>query len=330
MANHQPTFLDPRCLGHEILRQGGVIGVEGLEFSRLDVQALNTAAEGTDPDVAPLVFSDRPDVVIEQCPFRVRCNIIMGMAIGNVNETAIVGTKPYRAVLGRIRGNHDVGSKTVVGLVKYLGLTCLRIILDDTTVVGAQPVVALMVFRRGVDITQLQRLEANHFLDILVQSVTVGGNPHAAVVVEQQVFTRVLTERGGIELVVLKLLHFLALGVDNEKSFMVCDNPHPTTLVHTDIPYLQRIGQRIDAQCCQIAVQRVVPPLLFLIKDKQVGRDNPEVVVLVGIDVISLIGFSTMGLWEIVAPQHLAFFTVKRYQFTHTGNHQQLSVPFSA
>ena len=58
VANHQPTLLDPRCLGHEVFGQIGVIGIIGLELARLHVETLHTTTQGTNPDVAPLILSD--------------------------------------------------------------------------------------------------------------------------------------------------------------------------------------------------------------------------------------------------------------------------------
>ena len=126
-----------------------------------------------------------------------------------------------------------------MGLVIHGALTRLWVVFYNASVIRTQPIIALMVFRGGVDITQLQGTEAQHLLNVLVQSVTIGSYPHAAVLIQHQVLGGVLAQRGGIKLIVLKLLHLLRLRVYHKESLVVSHNPYPATLVHTYVPHLQ-------------------------------------------------------------------------------------------
>ena len=165
------------------------------------------------------------------------------MPIVDMDQTTIIGTKPYRSVTGAIRCHHNIGGKATTRLIVDFRLARLGIILNNTSVIGTQPVVALRIHCRGIDIAQLQRLETDHLLYILVNTVTIGGNPHAAVLVEHQMLGRILTERGGVELIVHELFHFLAFRINHKQALMVGRHPYPPTIIHTDIPHLKGIRQ---------------------------------------------------------------------------------------
>ena len=82
-------------------------------------------------------------------------------------------------------------------------------------VVRSQPVVARQILCRGVDITQFQCFEAQHLLYILVDAITIGRNPHTAVLVKHQALGRILTQGCLVKLIVEEVLHLLGLRVDD-------------------------------------------------------------------------------------------------------------------
>ena len=96
---YQPALLDPSHRCHEVLIEVCVIRAPGLKLTRLAVQSLNTITQRTDPDVAPLILSHRPDIVIQQTVVGTRDQIVFHTTVGiNLDQTAIIGTKPKGTV----------------------------------------------------------------------------------------------------------------------------------------------------------------------------------------------------------------------------------------
>ena len=239
VAHQQPASLDPVDGGHEILAQRGVIGAPGGELSRLAVQPLHAVAERPQPDVAPLVLGHRPDIVVEQSVLGPRGQDVSDAAAGgNLDQSAVIGAKPERAVAGAVGGHHRVGCETC-RLVDELALLGPGVVLDDTLVVRSQPVGAILTLDGGVDVTQLDVADAGHLLDILVETVAIGADPHVSRMVEHQMLDRILAQGGIVVLVVQKLLDLLGLEVYDDESLMVGGQPHPSAMVHLGIPQHQ-------------------------------------------------------------------------------------------
>ena len=100
MTGYQPAFLDPSHGCHEVLVEVRVIRTPDTELTRLAVEALHTVTQRTDPDVAPLVLSHRPDVIIQQPVISTCHQIVLDTAIGvDLNQTAVIGAKPERTVV---------------------------------------------------------------------------------------------------------------------------------------------------------------------------------------------------------------------------------------
>ena len=243
MTGYQPAFLDPVHRRHEVLVQVRVIGTPGTELTRLAVEPLHTVTQRTDPDVAPLVLSHRPDVIIQQAVIGTRHQIVLDTAIGiNLDQTAIIGTKPECTVVRTIARHHHVRGKAA-RLVDQFSRLGFGIVFDDTAVVGTQPVSAVLSLHCRVDITQLDGPDTRWTLDILVQTVTIGTDPHVTRLVEHQALHRILTERGLVVLIIQELLDLLVFEIHDNKALMVGDKPHPVALVHDHIPHLQVLRQ---------------------------------------------------------------------------------------
>ena len=249
VSGYQPALLDPTHRRHEVLVQVRVIRTPDTELTRLAVESLHTVTQRTDPDVAPLVLGHRPDVIIQQTVIGTRHQIVLDTAIGiNLYQTAVIGTKPERTVVRAITRHHHVRSKAA-RLVDQFSRLGFGIKFDDTAVVGTQPVHAVLTFHRGVDITEFDGPDTRGTLDILVQTVTIGTDPHVTRLVEHQSLRRILTERGLVELVVQELLDLLVVEIHDDEPLMVGGKPHPVALVHDHIPHLQILRQTRNTVC---------------------------------------------------------------------------------
>ena len=76
--------------------------VDGAELTRFGREALHTTTQGTHPDVAPPILGNRPDIIVEQLAIGIGHGVVLGLSVGKMNQSAIIGTKPYRAILGAI------------------------------------------------------------------------------------------------------------------------------------------------------------------------------------------------------------------------------------
>ena len=289
--------------------------VDGAELSGFGREALHTTTQGSHPDVAPLILGNRPDIIVEQLAIGIGHGVVLGLSVGKVNKSAIVGTKPYRAILGTTAGYHHIAGKAAARLIVHLDLASGRQVFDDTTVVGTKPPVAGSIHTGGVHVAHLQGIEAQEFLDILVQAVAIAANPHVARAVEHQLFRSVLADRGGVVLVMDEVLDLTTLHVDDKDTHVVGSQPHPTALVHAHIPHLETCWQRGYAILCQIIVEMGVPFLILLVVHKHMAHvQHPVVAMLIHIAVIGLTRLSAIQLHKVVALDNLALLAIDNHQ----------------
>ena len=229
--------------------------VDGLELTRLGRELLHTTAKSAEPDVAPLILGYRPYIIIKQLAVGIGHGIVLDLTIGDVNQSAVICTEPHRAILSAMAGHHNIRGYVEANLVEDLGLARRAYIFYYTTVIGTEPVVAGSIDSGGVDIAQLEGVEAHEFLDVLVQAVTIAGYPHVTALIEHELLLRVLADRRGVELIVDKLLYLGVLGVDDIDAVVVGSQPYPASLVHADIPCLKVGCQRSDAEGGEIIVE---------------------------------------------------------------------------
>ena len=142
--------------------------VDGTEAPCLWRQALHTTTQGAQPDVASLILGYRPDIIVEQLSVGIRHGVVFGLSVDEVNQSAIIGTKPHRAILGSTAADHHIAGKAAARLVVHLGLASGWQVFHDAPVIGTEPPVACHINTGGVDIAHLQGIEAQEFLDILV------------------------------------------------------------------------------------------------------------------------------------------------------------------
>ncbi len=95
VTHHEPALGIPGGCGHKVLGHGRVMRVDGAELTCFGREALHATTQGSHPDVAPLILGNRPDVVIEQFSAGIRHGVVPGLSVVKVNQSAIVGTKPY-------------------------------------------------------------------------------------------------------------------------------------------------------------------------------------------------------------------------------------------
>ena len=129
--------------------------VDGAELTCFGREALHTTTQGSHPDVAPLILGNRPDIVIEQLAIGIGHGVVPGLSVGKVNESTIIGSEPYRAILGATAGYHHIAGKAAAGLIIDLGLASGWQVFDDTTVVGTKPPVAGSIHTGGVHVAHL-------------------------------------------------------------------------------------------------------------------------------------------------------------------------------
>ena len=135
----------------------------------------------------PAVFGDAPHIVRRQ-PATLFRPVVDNSGFGRVasrryaaHQASIIGPKPHGAVAGIAGTHHDVGTQgTVLGSILPNHLAALRVVDQDTPVVGTNPVVAMAVFRNSIDVAQLNTIQAGHALHVLVGTILVSAYPHTA------------------------------------------------------------------------------------------------------------------------------------------------------
>ena len=186
-----------------------------------------------------------------------------------------------------------------------------------------------MVFDSSVDIAHLKVLDSSLFLDILVQSVSIGTHPHIAIFVEQHLFDRVFTDRGLIELVVHKAPCLLRVHIDNPQALMVGTKPEPVTLIFLHHPSQQVFWYSLNALRTKEAVDGIIPFLFFLaINEAHGGRQDPDVSMIIDIQIILALFLSSILTHIRVFPDHLSARTINCHQVTVTGRHDEQVVIF--
>ena len=230
-AHHQPAFLRPLDGGQVVAGYLRVLRVPGDEFLGLGVEHLQAAAEGAEPDAVPLILRQGPDAVVGQTAGRslivhhrhLRGITARGDAVGH---TAVIGAKPHGAVAGCPGAYHDVaGHRAVILRDAVHHLVGLGVIDDDTGIIAAHPVVAVLVFADGVDVAQFHTPQARQASHVLVETVLIGTNPDTAVARLVDVAERIVANRRLVVLVVLELLPLLALQVYHDQSLVVASQP---------------------------------------------------------------------------------------------------------
>ena len=71
------------------------MGIERLELACLHRQFLDTATQGTNPNVAPLILGDRPYIVIKQLTASIGHGVVFYLSVGDVDKSTIICTKPH-------------------------------------------------------------------------------------------------------------------------------------------------------------------------------------------------------------------------------------------
>ena len=178
-----------------------VVCREGPLRTSIFVDAHSTTTQHSYPDVAPLILSDAPDIVRHQRAAWVRRTIILPLAVLVAQDTALIRTEPQAAVLCGVAAHDDVAGHTETVLRElFHRLQCLRVHLNDTAVVAPNPVVAILVFRDGVDVADGHALKVRHRLKAHGHTVLIAGEPHTAQLVEVQMFDGIVRQRGLVAL----------------------------------------------------------------------------------------------------------------------------------
>ena len=184
-------------------------------------------------------------------------------------ESSIVGAEPHATVAGTTTTYHDVTYHRTVGCRIMANLFVrLRVIHDDTVLVAAYPVVAVLILTNRIDIAQLQTTDTGQTFHILVDTIFIGAYPDISVVVLVDVTQGIVADRRLIRLTVGKLFPLLILQVNDYQSLMVRSYPYPPSGVNLDIPYLQLVGKVGKSFGFEIIYHGTVPAILFLDIDK--------------------------------------------------------------
>ena len=101
MGHQEPSLLGFANRVDIVARQRRVFHAEGLHAPRMLVDTLYAATQLTKPDIAPQVLTHRPDIIdVESCRVA-RGYDIRNMSVLNMYQTALISTKPHRAVACR-------------------------------------------------------------------------------------------------------------------------------------------------------------------------------------------------------------------------------------
>ena len=122
-----------------------------------------TATEHTCPDVTPTVFCDAPDVIGHQSTARVSGAVVAPLAVLILQDTALIRAEPQAAILSRITAYDDITGHAEPPFRECInGLQGLGVQLDDTAIITANPVIALLVLADGIDITDIETDKVRH------------------------------------------------------------------------------------------------------------------------------------------------------------------------
>ena len=80
--------------------QTRIADTEGAHLAGIFVDALHTGSQRTYPDIAPHVFTQRPDIIGLKTGGIVRCQDVRHLTVLDADDTAFEGAKPHRAVTG--------------------------------------------------------------------------------------------------------------------------------------------------------------------------------------------------------------------------------------
>ena len=193
------------------------------------------------------------------------CCLAIGIMGDTTCQTTVISAKPQTAVTGFIGTHHDITEHRTVGcrIVSHL-LTTLRIIDDDTTIVGSQPVIAVIVLAYSVDVTQFQILHAARTFLIHVDTILIRADPYQAVFVQIDVTQRVIADGRLVELAVHELSHGMMSQVKHQQAFMVGSTPDTSSVVNLHIPYHQGIRHMLYLVLPEEFAQALYPALLFV------------------------------------------------------------------
>ena len=115
----------------------------------------------------------------------------------------------------------------------------LRIIHQDTLVVGTHPIIADLIFAGGCDIAQIDTLQTGETLDILVDTVLIGAYPYTTVVSPIDVSKGVIADGSLVELIVHELLPLFVLHINDHHRIVVAHQPKPVVVIDKETPNLK-------------------------------------------------------------------------------------------
>ena len=71
-----------------------------------------------------------------------------------------------------------------------------------------------------------------------------------------------------VQLVVQELAHLMVLRIDNQKTLVVCGEPHPPLTVKLHVPHLQFFRQTFNLMLLQVVLDASNPLVLLLELDE--------------------------------------------------------------
>ena len=161
-----------------------------------------------------MVFSYPPDIICCQCAAWHTDTPVSPLSMTVSQQATLPSAEPQCSLTILIAAHDDVARRAHFSFLIFSHhLVSLRIHFLNASAVHTQPVKAIVVFHYSVNIAKGQTGETGHGIVIHRQSVLIGGNPHAAQLVEIQVLGCDVGQRGFITSHVSKLSPFLVLEV---------------------------------------------------------------------------------------------------------------------
>ena len=156
VRHHHPPLLRATDRRDIIAGDSRIFGTDWYtHLTGSGIQALHTTSQGSQPNVAPLVFIDGPDIIVSQIA-HFTCHPIVGhMSVLDMDESTLVSTEPHRTVTRCQGAYHGIRTDAMTCLVVDDFLFRLGIKTDYTCIIGTQPVFTRLIYTDGIDIAQL-------------------------------------------------------------------------------------------------------------------------------------------------------------------------------
>ena len=215
----------------------GVVLVVGGHLAGCPVDALHSGSKRSYPDVLVGRLDNGPNVVVGNAALASRLAHAREASVGIAHQSAAVGAEPQRAVACAKARHDDVRRQSVACGREGLGLARGGLVAYDAVLVGAKPIVAVMVFHCSVDAAKhgiVHILRVDHHL---VHSARVGTYPYLSVVGAVEPHERKVRQARLVALVVAVVVYLALLVVHHIQAVVVGGHHHVSVGILQHVPH---------------------------------------------------------------------------------------------